>query len=614
MHPSFCRASRHSHTATAPSLKFSHLEAKMAAAGAEAAVEGWRDSLVWIQETNNNENKLWSSGRITEISFLDDDKIWNVTVALDPSDPEKAEKTEQIISIQTKGSYHESTRELELESIYHRLDDSKDPYLHYHDLAQLPYINEPEILSILHRRYTIQQPFVFIGPILLTVNPFINIEFYDDHHLQQYIRYGELRNLTHLPSHLYKIAHTAYHHMFIDLFDQDKRENQTIVITGDSGAGKTECSKSLIHYYCLLSRYTQSWVRNATLTTVVKTSNYQEQQSVSQDDETTIEGLILLTDAITESLGNAQTLQNNNSSRFGKYIELYYSIEGKIEGVSIRTYLLESTRVTHHSAHERNFHIFYQLYAGLSSDEKKKLGFDSLESFYYLNSQQSSNEPTITSVGTLVESDLEKYQQLINSFDQFNISREAQQEMFKVFIGILHTGNISFVMPNTGDDETSVGGCDISSTELTQFHLLKTCELMGYTQEALREILCYQKTTVHGVEVKTGLSIPFAVAMRDRLARTLYYSLFKWIMTEINLVLSENTSATALSWIGILDIFGFENIEKNSLEQLCESSPSLSVSLPISLCLSLSLSLSLSVSFSPSLSVSLSPDPRPSSP
>jgi myosin heavy subunit len=172
---------------------------------------------------------------------------------------------------------------------------------------------------------------------------------------------------------------------------------------------------------------------------------------------------------------------------------------------------------------------------------------------------------------------------LIDSFDQFNISPEAQQEIFKVLIGILHTGNITFV--TTSGDGEGDASCDISPTEDSQYHLSKTCELMGYTQEALREILCYQKTTVRGSQVRTGLSIPFAVAMRDRLARTLYYSLFKWIMTEINLALSEKSSATALSWIGILDIFGFENIEKNSLEQLCES---LSLSLSLSLFLSLS--------------------------
>jgi myosin V len=566
---------------------------------------GWQNSFVWIQSpitidsSDSPSDQLWLPAQVSELSSINDkEEIWKVTVTLDSVDGMKDNETPHVICVETKGSYHQSTGELELESIHRRLG-SHDSYFHYHDLAQLPYVNEPELLSTLQRHYALNRPFLFIGPILLSMNPFTRVggsgdndddddydDLYSDHRLQQYIRYGELRKLTHLPPHLYKIAHTAYRHMFIDLFDHDKRENQTIVITGDSGAGKTECSKSIIHYYCLLSRDTQSWIRSTSIsapsTPTLAHGSKKGARPMSVRYENTIEELILLTDAITESFGNAQTLHNNNSSRFGKYIELYYSSEGKIEGVSIRTYLLESTRVTHHTTHDRNFHIFYQLYAGLSSADKKRFGFDSLESFYYLSPQSTIHKSTMTSAPTqgqstkeqhtaeAAQNDLEKYHQLMHSFNQFNISPEAQQEVFKVIIGILHTGNLSFMMPTpTDDDNTS--GCDISPTAECQFHLSKTCEFMGYTQEALREILCYQTITVQRVKVRTGLSIPFAVAMRDRLAMTLYYSLFKWIMAEINLALSEKTSTTALSWIGILDIFGFENIEKNSLEQLCES-------------------------------------------
>ena len=551
----------------------------------------WLDSSILASLINEGDvlsvGDLWLPGKVLALSLVNEEhQIWRVTLSLDSNESLKDSriengdieddshpKEEKSFTLETKGVFTQRNL-LELEGIHHR-HPSDDSHLEYDDLSHLPYVNEPEILSILQSRYFHEQPFIFIGPILLAMNPFQAIELYDDASIHKYISYGELRNLSNLPPHVYKIADVAYHHMLLDLFDPEKRENQTIVITGDSGSGKTECSKYLLHYFCLLSQDAQSW--NGTSGAHV---------------ENTIEELVRSTDAITESLGNAKTLQNDNSSRFGKYVELSYSPSGKIEGVSIRTYLLECTRVTHHPIHERNFHIFYELHAGLSETEKHSYGFESLDDFHYLSHESPPSDDK-----DWKQNDFKKFQELISSFNLFHISSETRQELFKVFIGILHIGNIEFVPKSGsgsgGNDETE--GCDISSLEQIQFHLQKVCELMGYSIDTLREILCSHKAMVKGKEIVTKNSISSALAMRDRLSKTLYYSLFKWIMSEINFVLSENTSTTegdhnqsSLSWIGILDIFGFENIENNSLEQLCQALPlppllSLIFPLPLSL-------------------------------
>jgi myosin V len=549
--------------------------------------EEWLNCTVWVSSevleatrANGSDEKniaIWLPGKILDLSFINEtDQIWRITLSLDSkrdyqnnsienvdAENDSQPMEEKILTVEAKGALNQRNS-FEFEGFHHR-DPSNDSHLEYDDLAHLPYVNEPEILSILQSRYQLDQPFIFIGPILLAMNPFQAIELYDDASIHKYISYGELRNLSNLPPHVYKIADAAYHHMLLDLFDPDKRENQTIVITGDSGSGKTECSKYLVHYFCLLSQDAASWHGTNSL-----------QTAAQSHVENTIEELVRSTDAITESLGNAKTLQNDNSSRFGKYIELSYSPAGKIEGVSIRTYLLECTRVTHHSIHERNFHIFYQLHAGLSEAEKTSFGFESLDCFHYLSHESLPSQ----------QRDLEKYQELNTSFDLFHISRETRQEMFKVFIGILHIGNIEFIVkPSSSSNNNNSSGkeveeCEISLLESVQFHLRKACELMGYTLDTLRDILCGQKATVKGKEVETKNSISSALAMRDRLSKTLYYSLFKWIMSEINFVLSESASTeegdqnpNPLSWIGILDIFGFENIEQNSLEQLCKSPP-----------------------------------------
>jgi myosin V len=567
--------------------------------------EGWLNASVWVSSSilNATSNQVpWLPGTVLDLLVINEEtQLWRITISLDSTNQNTENginsHAEQIVIIETKGSLNQPQNNLDFEGIYHRSDSSH--FLEYNDLSRLPYVNQPEILAILHSRYSHEQPFIFIGPILLAMNPFHDISLYDETTIHKYISYGELRNLSNLPPHIYKIADTAYRHMLLDLFDPLKRENQTIVITGDSGAGKTECSKSLLHYLCLLSQEAPSWSGDLPSPSL----------SAAAAVENTIEKLVRSTDAITESLGNAKTLQNDNSSRFGKYIELSYSPAGRIQGVSLRTYLLECTRVTHHSLLERNFHIFYQLHAGLSETERTSLGFESIDHFHYLNQGSPLSASSTDASSDWKQKDLENFHALISSFDLFHISPETRQELFKVFIGILHIGNIEFVPKrshgSSGGDRGQANGegsgneesCEISSLQQIQFHLHKACELMGYAPETLQETLCITRTTIKGKEILTNNSVVSALEVRDRLSKTLYYSLFKWILSEINFVLSEEgdregegedqTQSSISSWIGILDIFGFENIQQNSLEQLCKSVV-IAILLPTSpLCVSL---------------------------
>ena len=394
------------------------------------------------------------------------------------------------------------------------------------------------MIKCLKDRYDSKVIYTSIGPILMAMNPCKKLPYYTYEILTKYYNAGNsLLEEEPLEPHVFQISDRAYRRMFVDKFDPDKRENQSILLNGESGAGKTESTKHVLHYLAVVSS-------NVASTLGVSSQNCD------------IENQVVASNPITESFGNAKTIRNNNSSRFGKFIELLYTADGYIEGATIRTYLLETARVVHQRIGERNYHIFYEIFAGLTQEQKDKYSLTSLEDFYYVG-QSNIYERTDG------EKDDENFERVKDAMTTLQISESMQEEIIKIVIGILHLGNVEF-------EEIIVGGVEaaIFSTS-TAMHLNKACELLGLSKEMLLSAVGRRSISVAGAEIEKTINAMGAISAKDTVAKIIYDRLFQWIVSEVNQVMEADTKGNSASFIGVLDIFGFECMQKNSFEQLC---------------------------------------------
>lgn len=298
-----------------------------------------------------------------------------------------------------------------------------------------------------------------------------------------------------------------------------------------------------------------------------------------------IEDLIMAANVITTAFGCASTHAGNpSSSRYGKYIELYYSDLGFLEGSSLRTFLLESSRVTHQAKHQRNFNIFSEIAAGLNPYEKADFGFHVSPEFRYLGREYTSVE------GLVAEHDrhVRHYNMLRQAMTNVGMSSLRQIEAIKVLVGILHLGNITFEVVRGGDsactsseegddDDDTPGGHfardqGVTFTEECCGHVDFACKILGFSVADLCGAITTKTVKVAGKPVVTQNDIQTSIKVRDTLARTLYHSLFKWIIVEINRSLSENLSDDySAAHIGILDIFGLDSTKSNHFDQMCQN-------------------------------------------
>jgi myosin heavy subunit len=329
--------------------------------------------------------------------------------------------------------------------------------------------------------------------------------------------------------------------------------------------GKTEATKQVLEYLSLIS------------------SEILSEMSFEQrvDDSINIQQLVMSVNPITESFGNAQTIRNNNSSRFGKMIDLFYSLDGYIEGVHISTYLLETIRVTFQLPGERNYRIFYELDAGLSDEQKKEWSFQRLDDFAYINrrhnnSTQLTNQSKLSSLsapqrrGTIssTETDLMNYNLLMSALRQIHFSEDEIAHICRAVIGILHLGNISFI---SCSHESGLEGAAYASDSLSTVEIV--CDLLGLYSDSLLSALTRRQYTISTSKqtlLEKYLDVTSAVIARDALARTLYEVLFTRIIDRINSTLNpEGTqSEDHSSSISVLDVFGFEYYDDtNSFEQ-----------------------------------------------
>lgn len=512
-----------------------------------------------------------------------------------------------------------------------------------HDLITLTHLHEPSVVESLQHRYQQDKIYTATGPVLLALNPFQNVRgVYGEAVMKKYWDRAEKCSEKELPPHVYAIADNSFRNMMRGLEDcignadyaesngnsatiNNPKCNQSILVSGESGAGKTVTTKFVMKYLAALSQ--RSTVLNEAPVRAYK--QVQDHRASDTDGPTggtraspfaqpswavaarskskaggaeagsngnsssglagvtvlagtksnSIEAQVLQSNPILESFGNARTVRNDNSSRFGKFIEIQFTSTGKLVGANVETYLLEKVRLVTQSAGERNYHIFFELLSG---------AMDSRElSQFYLAPTARPDDFIMTAAGTYDRrdgvTDKETYRQLRTAMSTMKFSVAEQKQVFSVTAAILHSSNLTF-----GDLPGEESALDDQNV-----HLVPVCNLLGVTFEDLNQSLCYFSITAGNQTVQRALTRAKAEKGLEALLKATYGALFSYLVKRINDSISYKAKRQAdegeegdegsvdsskpsedaihrpAASIGVLDIFGFESFTKNSFEQLC---------------------------------------------
>ncbi|GJX75101.1 myosin-9-like protein isoform X1 [Tanacetum coccineum] len=385
------------------------------------------------------------------------------------------------------------------------------------DMTKLSYLHEPGVLQNLATRFQLNEIYTYTGNILIAINPFQRLtHLYETHMMEQY----KGAPLGELSPHVFAIADVAFRAMI------HEGKSNSILVSGESGAGKTETTKMLMRYLAYLGG------RKGT-------------------EGRTVEQQVLESNPVLEAFGNAKTVRNNNSSRFGKFVEIQFDKHGRISGAAIRTYLLERSRVCQISDPERNYHCFYLLCAAPPEEiEKYKLGEP--KSFHYLNQSKCYQLVGIN--------EAQDYLATRRAMDVVGISDQDQEAIFRLVAAILHLGNVEFIKGKEVDSS-------LLKDEKSKFHLKMTAELLMCDRAALEDALLKRVMVTPEEVIKRSLNPEAATISRDGLAKTLYCRLFDWLVNKINMSIGQDPNSKSL--IGVLDIYGFESFKLNSFEQFC---------------------------------------------
>ncbi|CAB3374023.1 Hypothetical predicted protein [Cloeon dipterum] len=393
----------------------------------------------------------------------------------------------------------------------------------YPDLCQLPDLNEQNLLENLRARFSNGYIYTYVGSILIAVNPFKFYPIYNP----KYVKLYQNRRLVDMPPHIFAIADAAYHCMLRD------KCNQTIVISGESGSGKTESTNFLLHHLTALS------------------------QKGSQGSG--VEQTILSAGPVLEAFGNAKTAHNNNSSRFGKFIQVNYKENGLVHGAVVQKYLLEKSRICSQGRNERNYHVFYYLLSGSNESEKKSLHLKNVEDYNYLN---RSKVRELENVDERYE-----FSRLKQSLEMVGFSAEKQRRLFAVLSAVLLLGNVEFSPRKSAYHHDEAVG--VKNEEVVSL----ISELLRVKEETLLGALTAKRAKASGETLIINYRLPEAIAARDAMAKCLYGALFDWIVMQVNHALfskKDTLRAHHGCSIGVLDIFGFEDFGNcNSFEQFC---------------------------------------------
>ncbi|XP_068186480.1 unconventional myosin-Ic-like [Antennarius striatus] len=381
------------------------------------------------------------------------------------------------------------------------------------------YTSEAAFIENLRRRLRENLVYTYIGSVLVSVNPYKDLEIYSK---QQMERYRGVCFYDIAP-HIYALSDNAYRAL------RTQRKDQCILISGESGAGKTEACKKILLYY-----------------TVTCPTN---------DDFAAIGSRLLQSNQVLEAFGNAKTLRNDNASRFGKYMDVQFDFKGAPVGAHILDYLLEKSRVVHQNHGERNFHIFYQLLDGGDDNLLNTLDLQrNPQNYQYL---VKGNCPRLSSV-----SDKNNWKVVMKALSVIGFTEKEVENLLNIIAGVLHLGNVQFGEGEEG--ETYI------TTETQMSNLAK---LLGVDGLALREALTHRKLTANAEEMISPLNFEQAESVRDALAKAVYGRTFTWLVQKINELLAPkdvlNYNRKSCCVIGLLDIYGFEVLHHNSFEQFC---------------------------------------------
>jgi len=380
------------------------------------------------------------------------------------------------------------------------------------DICTLEEVNQAALLHTVRVRYSKTQVYTRVARIMIAVNPFQSLPIYASNYLQ---RYSAAADSMELPPHIYAVGLDA-----VAGLRRGDGKNQAVLISGESGAGKTESTKLVLSFI--------------------------SEAFSGGSSGAGIQDKIMQTNPVLESFGNAMTVRNNNSSRFGKWLQMTVSSSLAVESCTVTDYLLELTRVCSQGSKERNYHIFFQLIEARNSAELKGLGILEPKDYAYLRGCLPK-APGID--------DARFFEELREAFQGLGIDSNAQLEVFSIVAAILMMGNVEF---------TEAGEAAALKDEAA---VAKASDLLGVDVEALKPALLKRLIKVGRDVTQANRTATQAKAAADAVARLLYGRLFKWLIKRINSCLSEGKKATG-QFFGVLDIAGFESFEHNSLEQL----------------------------------------------
>uniref|UniRef100_A0A4W5NFI1 Myosin heavy chain 6 n=1 Tax=Hucho hucho TaxID=62062 RepID=A0A4W5NFI1_9TELE len=383
------------------------------------------------------------------------------------------------------------------------------------DMAMFTFLHEPAVLFNLKERYAAWMIYTYSGLFCVTVNPYKWLPVYDQSVVNAYR--GKKR--TEAPPHIFSISDNAYQYMLSD------RENQSVLITGESGAGKTVNTKRVIQYFASIAAVS------------------------GKKSAGTLEDQIIQANPALEAFGNAKTIRNDNSSRFGKFIRIHFGVSGKLSSADIETYLLEKSRVTFQLKAERDYHIFYQI---LSQKKPELLEMLLITNNPYDYAFISQGEIAVTSIN-----DADELMATDDAFDVLGFSQEEKNGIYKLTGAIMHYGNMKFKNKQREEQAEADGTEDID----------KAAYLMGLNSADLVKGLCHPRVKVGNEWVTKGQNVDQVYYSIGALSKKVYENMFLWMVIRINLTL--DTKNARQHYIGVLDIAGFEIFDFNTFEQLC---------------------------------------------
>ncbi|KAJ2403044.1 Myosin type-2 heavy chain 1 [Coemansia sp. RSA 2559] len=487
------------------------------------------------------ELKIYAKG--TKAFFSDDELAWVQTTLTEKTIDEASKKVHMTFERKPEGE-DATTQEYRFEATFDELASKKKvlpplcnaPLLEgIDDLTSLSHLNEPAVLHNLQVRYGMHNIYTYSGIVLVALNPFDRVALYSQDTLEAYA--GRMRG--ELEPHLFAISEDAFQGMVRD------KKNQTIIVSGESGAGKTMSAKYIMRYFA--AAHDDSATAAAAAAAAAATA-------ATKDGMSHVEEQILATNPVLEAFGNAKTTRNDNSSRFGKFLEIRFNERHAIEAALIRTYLLERSRLVYQPPSERNYHVFYQLLAAPGADrERLGLAGRTWESFHYTAQGGSGS---IAGVDDAVE-----FANTAAALDVIGVDRQQQARIHALLAALLHVGNIEI----GGASERS--GASISEADEACARVVGLLQIDGVL---FRKWLTKKQIVTRSEKIVSAIGRTQALVVRDSVAKFVYAHLFDWVVRTLNEALTGgNGGAPPASFIGVLDIYGFEHFEHNSFEQFC---------------------------------------------